>query len=294
MKPIRVTCVLMLIAALAGCGKTPPAAPPSEVEKTQLAQRIQEYFKKTNSLPPEVTLKVIDMVPAELPGMLTATMVASNGINTQNVPLVVTRDGRYLIEGQLIDLSADPNKAAIEKISLKDQPMRGNPDAKVTIVEYSDFQCPFCSRAYSMIESQVLTEYGDRVRLVYKNFPLSNMHPWAESGALAAACARKQSPAGFWKMYDFLFQNQQTISPTNLKETAENVIKDAGLDVAAFDTCFDNKTALDAVKSDEAEAEALGVSSTPTFFINGQRLEGAVPFETFKAVLDQALSAGGA
>ncbi|MFI5394454.1 MAG: thioredoxin domain-containing protein [Candidatus Binatia bacterium] len=294
MKPIRVTCVLMLIAAVAGCEKTPPAAPLSQVEISQLEQRIEGYIKKTGSLPPEVTLKVIDAAPAEVPSMLNVTLEASNGGNTQKVPLLVSRDGRYFIQGRLVDLTVDPYKAVVEKISLKDQPMRGNPDAKVTIVEYSDFQCPFCSRAYNTIESEVLKAYGDKVRLVYKNFPLSSIHPWAESGALAAACARKQSPAGFWKMYDFLFQNQQEISLDNLKEKAQGVIKEAGLDVTAFDACFDNKAALDAVKSDETEAEALGVNSTPTFFINGQKLEGAVPFENFKAVLDQALSAGGA
>jgi protein-disulfide isomerase len=292
MKPVQLTCVLLLVAACAGCEKTAPPAPPSEVEKSQLEQRLQGYYKKAANLPPNVTLKVTDVALAEVPGMLAVNLEASNGTNTQKVPLIVSRDGRYLIQGQLIDLSADPFKKVVEQISLKDQPMRGNPDARVTIVEYSDFQCPYCSRAYSMIESQVLKEYGDKVRLVYKNFPLTSMHPWAESGALASACARKQSPAGFWKMYDALFQQQQTITPANLKETAENVIKAAGLDVAAFDTCFDSQAALDLVKADAAEATALGVSSTPTFFVNGRKLEGAVPYENFKAALDQALSPG--
>jgi len=120
---------------------------------------------------------------------------------------------------------------------------------------------------------------------VYKNFPLS-IHPWAESGALASECALKQSPDEFWKMYDFLFQNQSSITLDNLKEKAQTV---SGLDAAAFGECFDKKAALDAVKADEAEAAAVGVRSTPTFFINGRKLEGAVPFENFKTVIDQAL-----
>jgi protein-disulfide isomerase len=292
MKSTRLVYVVLLAAGLAACEPAKSTAPPSEAEKHTIDERIQEYFKKVANVPADVTLKVVDLTPAELPGMLKANLEASKGSNTQKIPLLVSRDGRYFVQGQLIDLTVDPFKSVMEKINLKDEPMRGNPAAKVTIVEYSDFQCPFCSRAYTTIENQVLKEYSDRVRLVYKNFPLSNIHPWAESAALASACARKQSAAGFWKMYDYFFQNQKDLTPENLKEKAQGVIKDAGLDVAAFDTCFDNKAALDMVKADEAEANALGVRSTPTFFINGRKLDGALPYENFKTAIDQALAGG--
>jgi protein-disulfide isomerase len=292
MRSIRLVYVVLLAAGLAACDTGKSTTPLSDSEKSSIDERIQGYFKKVANVPANVTLKLVDLTPAELPGTLKANLEASNGTNTQKIPLLVSRDGRYFIQGQLVDLSVDPFKSVMEKINLKDQPIRGNPDAKVTIVEYSDFQCPFCSRAYTTLESQVLKEYGDRVRLVYKNFPLSNMHPWAESAALATACARKQNPAGFWKLYDFFFQNQQTLSAENLKEKADGVVKEAGLDVAAFDTCFDNKAALDLVKADEEEGNALGVRSTPTFFINGRKLDGALPYENFKAAIDQALSGG--
>jgi len=126
------------------------------------------------------------------------------------------------------------------------------------------------------------------VRLVYKNYPLP-MHQWAESGALASECARQQGAEAFWKTYDFLFRNQHDITPQNLKEKVEGVVRDAGKDSAAFDICFDNKAALDAVKADQQEATELGVRSTPTFFVNGRKVEGAVPYETFKSAIDQAL-----
>lgn len=291
MRSIPLVYVVLLAASLTACEKGQSTAPPSDAEKRTIDERIQGYFKKVANVPANVTLKVIDLTPAELPGMLKANLEATSGANTQKVPLLVSRDGRYFVQGQLIDLTIDPFKAVMEKINLKDQPMRGNPEAKVTIVEYSDFQCPFCSRAYTTVENQVMKEYGDRVRLVYKNFPLSNIHPWAESAALATACARKQNPAGFWKLYDFFFQNQQALTAENIKEKADGVIKEAGLDVAAFDTCFDNKAALDLVKADEEEANALGVRSTPTFFINGRKLDGALPYENFKTAIDQALAA---
>jgi protein-disulfide isomerase len=289
-KSISLVCVLGLAAALNAC-RPPPVSngPPTEAERTQIDQRVQAYFRKAANLPASVTVKVTEVTASPVDGLFNATFEVSNGTNSQKIPFAVSRDGHYLIQGQVTDLTLDPYQAAMQKISLKDEPMRGNANAAVTIVEYSDFQCPFCSRAYKTLEDQVLKEYGDKVRLVYKNFPLSNIHPWADSGALAAACARQQSPAGFWKMYDVLFQNQQDITLDNLKEKAQGAAHDAGLDVDKFNACFDNKSAADAVKADQEEATALGVRSTPTFFVNGRKVEGAVSYETFKDAIDQAL-----
>jgi protein-disulfide isomerase len=284
-----IACATGMAALLTACQRTPPSGPPTDAEAQQIDQRVQDYFRKSANLPDKITLKVIDLAPAAAPGLLTANLEASNGTNTQKVPLVLSRDGRFLIQGQLTDLSIDPFQANMEKIALKDVPMRGNPNASVTIVEYSDFQCPFCGRAYHTVEEQVLKEYGDRVRLVYKNFPLA-IHPWAENAALASACARQQSPQAFWKMYDYLFQNQKDITADNLKEKAQAV---EGIDASAFAACFDNKALLDAVKAEQQEGTALGIRSTPTFFVNGRKLEGAVPFDNFKTAIDQALAASG-
>lgn len=277
--------------ALAGAACQPAAqnGPPSEAEVQAMNQRVEQYFRKTVTLPEGVTIKLVDVTPVASTDLLTVNLELSNGTQTQKVPLVLSRDGHYLIQGQLSDLTVDPFKAIMQKISLKDEPVRGNPNATVTIVEYSDFQCPFCARAYTTLEEQVLKEYGDKVRLVYKNFPLTNIHPWAESAALATACARQQKPEAFWKLYDFLFQNQKDISADNVKEKSVGVLREAGADADAFAACFDNKAAMPAVKADEQEAAALGVRSTPTFFVNGRKLEGAVPFEQFKPVIDDAL-----
>jgi protein-disulfide isomerase len=294
MRSGRSLAVLLCAIGITACQTVKPTPPPTEAEKTQIEQRVEQYFRKVANLPASVTLKVVDVAPANVPGFLTANLEASNGTNTQRVPLLISRDGRYFTQGRLVDLTADPYQAIMAKINLNGEPMRGNANAKVTIVEYSDFECPFCGRAYTTLETQVMKQYGDKVRLVFKNFPLSNIHPWADSAALASACARRQSAEGFWKLYDYFFQNQQTITQDNVKEKAEGVIKSSGLDVAAFDTCFDNKAAADVVKADQAEGEALGVRSTPTFYINGRKLEGAQPYEKFKAVIDEALAGGGA
>jgi protein-disulfide isomerase len=284
-----------LLGAFTGCRSTQPGGAarepmPSDAELTAIDQRVQEYVRKSDNLPEQITMRIVDVEPAPLPGLLTGYIQASDGTNTRKFPILVSRDLHYLIQGQLSDMTVDPFKAVMDRIALKDVPMRGDPNAAVTIVEYSDFQCPFCSQAYSTIEQQLMPEYGNKVRLVYKHFPL-DVHPWAESGALAAACARQQSPEAFWSMYNFLFQNQQAITPENLKEKAQAV---AEIDAGAFAACFDSKAALPAVKADEAEAAMLGVNSTPTFFINGRKLEGAQPYDRFKAVIDERLATAAA
>ena len=294
-RSIGLACALVVAATLSAChpAETPPSnSPPSDADVKQMEQRITNYFKNTVTLPPNVTMKLLDVAPTQGPGLLTANLELSNGTQTQKIPLVLSRDGRYMVQGQLADMTVDPSKAAMDKISLKDLPIRGNPNAPVTIVEYSDFQCPFCSRAYKTLEDQVLKDYADKVRLVFKNFPLTSIHPWAESAAMASLCVRQQNPEAFWKAYDFLFQNQKDLTADNLKEKMDGFVHDAGLDAAKFDTCFDNKATLDGVKADMQEAGSLGVRSTPTFFINGRRLEGAVPYENFKTTIDRQLEAG--
>jgi len=287
-------CLFVLAVAGSACQPVQESGPPSETVVKQIEQRVPEYFKKTADLPATVVIKVVDVKPALVPNLLSATLELTQGTQTQRYPITLTRDGRYVIQGPMADLSVDPYKANMDKITLKDLPPRGNENAGVTIVAYSDFQCPFCAKAYSTIEDQLLKEYGDKVRLYFKNFPLSNIHPWAESAALASICARQQSPQGFWKMYDFFFLNQKDITPANVKEKAEGVIRDAGLDVAKFDDCFDNKTAMGTLKAEMDEATSLNVRSTPTFFVNGRKLQGAVPYDQFKAAVDAALGGGAA
>ena len=203
----------------------------------------------------------------------------------------MTADGHYAFRGDLIDLTVDPLAQIMSKISFDNQPERGPKDAKVTIVEYSDFQCPFCARVYATLENDVLKDYGDKVRIVFKNFPLTSIHPWAGDAALASECAFQQGNDKFWAMYNGLFSKQSDITRENLKDRAGDIARDARLDVARFQECFDGKKAQDAVDADVHEAAALGVNSTPTFFVNGRRLSGALAPADLKQAIDGALGA---
>ena len=279
-----------LVVVLVGCGGTGPGAGPAAPDET-ISQRVIDYFQKTVTTP-GLAFKVTKLEDSEVPGWRKGNLEVSLGQQNQNVAFYVSRDGKYLFRGDAVDLSVDPLQQVMSKMDLANQPERGPKDAKVTIVEYSDFQCPFCARVYTTLEG-VLKDYGDKVRLVFKNFPLSSIHPWAEDGAIASECAFQQGNDKFWAMYDGLFTQQSQITKDNLKDKASEIAKGAGMDVAKLQECLDGKKSADAVKADESEASALGVNSTPTFFINGRRLSGAQTPEGFKQLIDQELGAKG-
>ena len=164
-------------------------------------------------------------------------------------------------------------------------PAKGPKNAPVTIVEWSDFQCPYCGRAQPALK-QILEQYAGKVRLVWKNQPLS-FHPNAMPAAEAAMAAYEQGGSDkFWKMHDKFFENQTGLSPSYY----EQVAKEIGLDVPRWKAAVESRSGLAAIQADMSAGSAVGANGTPTFFINGKRLVGAMPFESFKAIIDAELS----
>ena len=161
-------------------------------------------------------------------------------------------------------------------------PAKGPKTAKVTIVEFSDFQCPYCSRGKKVME-EVVAKYGDKVRLVFRDFPL-DFHDKAQKAAEAGQCANDQGK--FWAMHDWMFDNQQTLDIPALKGAAKTM----GMDSTAFDSCLDSGKHAALVKKNTKDGQEAGVRGTPAFFVNGVFLSGALPFEKFKTEIDRALA----
>ena len=230
------------------------------------------------------------MKDSPIKGAKQGTLEVANGPQSRSMAFIMSSDGRYVVFAEVEDVTVDPFKKVAEKINLKGKPFKGKENAKVTIVEYSDYQCPFCARGYATLENEVLKEYGDKVKFVYKNFPL-NFHPWAEPGAVAVECAGVQNKDAYWKLYSYLFENQKDVNPQNLKDKCHEGLKDTKIDMAKWDKCFDGKETLPQVKADMAEGQSVGVTGTPAFLINGRLLSGAQPFQQFKAVIDDELAA---
>jgi protein-disulfide isomerase len=161
-------------------------------------------------------------------------------------------------------------------------PWAGGKDASVTVVEFSDFQCPYCRAAETSVK-QLQAKYGDKIKLVYLDFPLG-FHEHAMDAARAAQCAAAQNK--FWPYHDALFADQSKLAPADLKATAARV----GLDSQQFNACFDKGTPDDVIRSSQAQGQSLGVTGTPTFFINGRMLTGAQPLDKFSAIIDDELA----
>jgi len=171
------------------------------------------------------------------------------------------------------------------KIEAND-PVLGDPKAPVTMVEFSDFQCPYCKQYHDTTFSRLKQTYIDtgKVKYVYKDFPLSQLHPRAQASAEAAQCAHEQGK--FWEYGDILFKNQQALADENLKQYAV----DLKLDTKAFDACYSSGKYRADIAGDQQAGIAAQVTGTPGFAINGQRLDGALPYEKFQQVIDEALA----
>jgi protein-disulfide isomerase len=208
----------------------------------------------------------------------------------QTVPVFISGNGKFLVLGtEIYDTTVDPQKEIMEKISLKDVPTKGTDNAKVVIVEYSDFQCPFCKRGKDMLP-QILKDYNGKVKIAYKQLPLKN-HNWAMPAAIASVCAYQQGNDKFWALHDKLFDSQKDITLENSKEKFNQYAKEVGLDTKKFDACLNSKEAAAVVDTQMKEAVEIGVQSTPTFVVNGMIVPGANP-EGLKSAIEIQLSEG--
>ena len=177
-----------------------------------------------------------------------------------------------------------PDPSRRYSVNTEGSPVKGSSDAKLAIVEFSDFQCPFCSRVTPTLK-QIEREYGDQVRIVFKHLPL-RIHPKAPAAHAAAEAAHKQGK--FWEMHDLIFADQRSMSPEKYEEYAAQL----GLDMEKFKSDVASAKVKARIDADTAEASRLGVTGTPAFFVNGRVLSGAQPFSAFKSLIDEELGQG--
>lgn len=206
-----------------------------------------------------------------------------SGINDLLAQAGVTAPGVGNPDGQILGL--EDGSRVDEKIEIDKNRVKGNANAKVTIIEYSDFECPFCRSFYDNAHKEIIQKYVDtgKVQIAFKDFPLA-FHQNAEGAAEASRCAAEQGK--FWEMHDRLFQNNKELSVENYKKWAAEI----GVNTQQFNQCIDSKKYKDAVAKDTAEATKIGVQGTPTFIINGTALVGAQPFSAFEKAIEAELN----
>jgi protein-disulfide isomerase len=243
-----------------------------------------EHLRKTLSLDTRTDIRI--STPAVPAGFGDLRMVTAT-LGGAPYPVFLTKDEKKYIWGFAVDATVDPDKARQEKISLKNVHGQGSPSAPVTIVEYSDLQCNHCKIAHEMIQKELYKSYTkDQVRFVFKHFPLSG-HDWAEEAA--AECAGAQKEENFWKVLDHFFANQEKITNANVKEHIGLAIKDLNLKKSDFNACGKNGAMIEKVRNDKKEGASVGVSSTPSLFINGRLRRGFRDMDDIKVVVDEKL-----
>jgi len=277
-------CLVVFAFQLTACAQD------EAVKPTMTNEQIAAYIRKAFNVPANVNITIKEnpeskIVPATYPIMV---QFRGERVN-QDQEAWVTKNN-VLIVGRTFDMSVDPYKKNLDKISMANVPVTGAPDAKVTIVEYSDFQCPYCSQAYVTVKD-LLKIYDGKIKVAYKHLPLSNIHNWAEDAAMASVCVHQQSPEVFWKLSDFLFTNQKSITKDTIGTQLQQFSTDNNLNYEALQKCIADPATKQKVSTDSAEANSLGLNSTPSFVVNGRTVVGSLPEDQFKQVIDEALTA---
>ena len=284
--------ILFLLLICLGCSAQ--SAPPDE------AQRIERQVRVFYNIPASVKITVGPLRPSDFPGYQALTIHIDSEEKKSDYEFLLSKDGKTLLRMTKFDLTKDPYADIMKKINVTGRPVRGNRDAKVVIVSYDDFQCPFCSRMHQMLFPELLREYGDRVEIIYKDFPLTEFHPWAAHAAVDANCLAAQNNDAYWEFADQVHGNQQEVSHEKGHEAQfsalDRLATDEGqkhsLDKAKLESCIKAQNE-DQIHASIKEGESLGVNGTPTLFINGQELDGAVPLADVRASIDQALQQAG-
>ncbi len=244
-------------------------AVPSQTQKD-----IEAYLRNLYAFGPDVKLIVGPLKESPVAGLQETNIDVTMGDNKQAAKFYVSKDGKFLFRGELLDLTKDPLADNLAQIRMNDAPTIGDPKAPVTIVEYSDFECPVCRNLHDVLRGMLPT-YGTKIRVVFKDFPLDQLHPWARTAAIAGRCAYQQDPNAFWKVYDLIYDNQDIISASNAWTKMTEYAEQARLDVGTFKSCMASPEAAAAVNASRANGEKLEVNSTPTVFVNGRRMVGA-------------------
>jgi protein-disulfide isomerase len=252
-----------------------PAAP-APVATSPTQKNIEAYLRNLYAFGPDVLLVVGPPKESPVAGLLETNIDLTIADNKEAVKFYVSKDGKFLFRGELSDMTKDPLAENRAQIQMNDAPSMGDGNAAVTLVEYSDFECPVCRSLHDALRG-MLPNYAGKVRLVFKDFPIEQLHPWARTAAIAGRCAYQQDPKAFWKMYDFIYDNQDIISAANAWTKMMDYAGQSGLDADVLKSCMAGPEAGAAVNASRANGQQLEVNSTPTIFVNGRRIVGADP-----------------
>src|ERR1700747_3863894 len=195
---------LVLLLICLGCAAQ--SAPSPDTAKA-IERQVRSYYK----LPPDVTVSIGPIKPSDFNNYDSVKLTFTKGTRKDEYDFLLSKDSKTLIKLTKLDLTKDPNAEVMKKMDVKGRPTRGNKDAKVVVVNYDDFECPFCSRMHQTLFPEIFKEYGDRVTFYYKDYPLAEIHPWAIHAAVDASCLATQNADAYWDFADYIHANKQVV-----------------------------------------------------------------------------------
>ena len=284
-----------LFLALSASGCSAQVSGSSGALTPEIKRRIQTEIRSRYNVPPSIGVGLSELKASEVPGYDQLTVTFTGGTHNTTFDFLLSKDRKTLARLEKFDISQD----LMAKIDVKGRPVRGNPNAQVAIVNFDDFQCPFCSRMHATLFPGILQAYGDKIKVIYRDYPLVEIHPWAMHAAVNANCLAEQSNDAYWDFADYVHGNQKEVSGRSRAESFANldrIAKDQGqkhqLDLQKLQACTQKQDET-AVRASMAEADKLGVDSTPTLYINGEKATGVLPEDVLRTMLDRALGQGG-
>jgi protein-disulfide isomerase len=290
---IRRSLFLLLLICL-GC--VAQSAPPD------VAHKVERQVRSFYNIPADVKITVGAITPStDMPGYNGVAVTIEGGDGKQkDYKFLLSKDRGTMLRVTKFDLNKDPYQELMSKIDVTGRPSRGVKSAKVTVVNFDDFECPYCASMHRTLFPEILKEYGDRVTFIYKDYPLAEIHPWAIHAAVDANCLAAQNTDAYWDFADSIHANKRDVdnekTPGARFEAIDKMAMLQGqkhnADVVKLQACLKAQND-DAVKASMKEADGIGVNATPTLFINGLKIDGAVSVSELRAALDSALRDAG-
>ena len=301
--PLRLLPLLLAVSTVGCHAQSKSLGPVQAGQKLsqEEARRVEVLIRSRSQMPPDYTVQIGLPKASDISGFetLPVTYTSPQG-STRNIEFLISNDGKTLAQMNRFDLSQDPK----EKVSAAGRPARGGAEnAPVTIVGFDDLECPYCAQMHAELFPAILNRYKDKVRVVYRDFPLSEIHPWAVRAAVDSNCLGSQSATAYWNYVDYVHAHASEMGGTEksvdkAKQSLDKLALDEGgknkLDQPMLTACIlKQDTAKVNASVMDGESDALRVGSTPTLFINGEKIEGVNPIDTIYAVIDRALVAAG-
>lgn len=265
-----IVAILMLLTVPVRWGAA-QAKPKSALDKATF----ETYLRHVELYRTAVTFKIDDPKPSKnLPGFSEVVVHVIFEGGSKDELYYVSQDGQTIVSGDLYNINKSPFQHNLDKLTTQNIPSFGPANAPVTIIEFGDLECPDCKMEAPVLRHNVTETFPDKVRVYFKDFPLESIHPWARAAALAGRCVYRQDPQTFWKFFDWIYDNQEEIDPGNLNSKIMAWAGQNGMDSTKLGQCVDTKATEPEVNRSIAEGRSLGITGTPTLFINGRKIGG--------------------